>query len=801
MASETAESNDLSTLASDVADIDIGSSEGTQSQLDLPEHDEHSINHEGKTYKRGKARPAKRRDRSPNTWYWKYGEEISEDRRRRWMCEPCWERKKFTHYCQTSNKAIARHLKDAHNITENGRANVIQLQITPADDNNFISITPSIFDWENLKLRLIEWIVVMHITFSQVQNDWFRRFLAVLSPRLEQWIPKAGNTVRAWILSEFERRQEDIRKQLHGSRSRIHLSFDLWTSPNHMSFVGVVAHYVSSQYKVETVLLGLRRLRGPHSGQNVAEAVLKVIRKYGLTGNHIGWFVLDNASSNDTCVAEILKALGIQDTVGRRRLRCLAHSVSLAANALFSGPDPDSFEDDIERAQRRGEEKKEREIWRKRGPVGKLHNVVTYILSTPQRREEFEEKVKGELEKQKDHIAATVGPDEDVEVVMKEPLTVVRDNKTRWNSVFCMIQRAFLLKDPLDLFIKRAREKSADNSPLPEEDELSANDWNVLAHIRDILQPFFDLTLRLQGRASHATHGSIWEALPALDFLLNELEAKSKEYGVQLTEGSARVMESAVQSSTESTKKSVRNAKKAAQKAQKAVEECDAPDIAYISSCIYNCWEKLRKYYELMDQSPVYAAAVVLNPEHKLDYFKTNWEQHPEWIAHAEESVEDLWLTLYKDCANSAEDEATRAEHGQSSGLFLPTPRKEPSNFDQWLSRRKYKRPDTRKAQDEYHQYLETEHFPDQEGSEGIQSSRRLKSVDLCAFWARYETQSPSLARMAWDMVAVPAMSAACERVFSSAKLLLPDRRLRMNEDMVDACECLRDWIRARERS
>ena len=526
-------------LASDVADFSIGS-EGARSQveeLDLPEHNDYSIYHGDRTYKRGKARLAKQRDRSLNTWYWKYGEEISEDKQRRWMCKICWEAKKFTHYAQTSNKAIVKHLKDLHDITQDDRTNVIQLRITPADDSsNFVLVTPSIFDWEILKLRLIEWIVVMHIAFSQVESDWFRRFLAVLSPSLEKWIPKAGNTVRGWILAEFERRQEEVKKQLWASRSRIHLSFDLWTSPNHLSFVGVVGHYMSSQYKVETVLLGFRRLRGPHSGENIAEAVLKVIHKYGLTGNRIGWFVLDNITSNDTCVAEILKALSINDTVERRRLRCLGHIINLSAKAFLFSLDPNAFENEIEITQQFEEERKQQEIWRKQGPIGKLHNVTTYIRYTLQRREEFQEKVKEELKKQKDHITATTQPDEDVELVTKEPLMVIQDNKTRWNSIFCMILQAFLLKDPLDLFIKRALEKPKENSPLPKDDELLANDWNILARIRDILQPFFDQTLRLQGRASHATHGSIWEALPTLDFLLNELEVKSKDYGVQLRE-------------------------------------------------------------------------------------------------------------------------------------------------------------------------------------------------------------------------------------------------------------------------
>jgi len=74
---------------------------------------------------------------------------------------------------------------------------------------------------------------------------------------------------------------------------------------------------------------------------------------------------------------------------------------------------------------------------------------------------------------------------------------VTRDNLTRWNSIYCMIIWAFILKDPLNIFIKRALEKPSNASPLPEEDELSTNDWNVLARARDILRPFYDLTLML----------------------------------------------------------------------------------------------------------------------------------------------------------------------------------------------------------------------------------------------------------------------------------------------------------------
>jgi hAT family C-terminal dimerisation region len=94
---------------------------------------------------------------------------------------------------------------------------------------------------------------------------------------------------------------------------------------------------------------------------------------------------------------------------------------------------------------------------------------------------------------------------------------------------------------------------------------------------------------------------------------------------------------------------------------------------------------------------------------------------------------------------------------------------------------------------DEYQEYLKTEHFPDQ-GMGNVQSG---SPVDLCTFWAQNEAKYPSLSRMAFDVLSIPAMSAECERVFSSSKILLSDRRARMKEDIVEASECLRAWLQS----
>ena len=47
---------------------------------------------------------------------------------------------------------------------------------------------------------------------------------------------------------------------------------------------------------------------------------------------------------------------------------------------------------------------------------------------------------------------------------------------------------------------------------------------------------------------------------------------------------------------------------------------------------------------------------------------------------------------------------------------------------------------------------------------------------------------------MAFDIFSIPAMSAECEWVFSSTKLMIPDSQNRLGADLIEAGECLKSW-------
>jgi hypothetical protein len=83
-----------------------------------------------------------------------------------------------------------------------------------------------------------------------------------------------------------------------------------------------------------------------------------------------------------------------------------------------------------------------------------------------------------------------------------------------------------------------------------------------------------------------------------------------------------------------------------------------------------------------------------------------------------------------------------------------------------------------------YEQYISTDRLQDEEAS----------TDEAIAYWmSRYDSQR-DLARFALDLLAISPMSDECERLFSSAKLMIVDPRGRLKADIIDACECLRSW-------
>ncbi|KAL5585705.1 hypothetical protein FOVSG1_013397 [Fusarium oxysporum f. sp. vasinfectum] len=174
--------------------------------------------------------------------------------------------------------------------------------------------------------------------------------------------------------------------------------------------------------------------------------------------------------------------------------------------------------------------------------------------------------------------------------ILSDGLRLRRDNDTRWNSWYKMVEWALRSKVRQAITIFCAQE------PALQEDILTPSDWATLTETCKFLEPFQDATM-----ANEGNRNSICDVLPTMDYLLHHIETSR-----EITE------------------------------------------VPHLATMMETAWAKLADYYEATEDSPVYSAATVLNPSLKWAYMEKTWEDKNEWIEKAKARVEQLWSKTYK---------------------------------------------------------------------------------------------------------------------------------------------------------
>ena len=118
-----------------------------------------------------------------------------------------------------------------------------------------------------------------------------------------------------------------------------------------------------------------------------------MIKQYGFT-HRLGVFIGDNVDSNDVAWRETLRQLNPRRNHVTSRSRCLGHIINLAAKSFIFGKSVTAFEaivDSVDGSHSRDSDAMQvaQEEWRKKGTVGKLHDIVVFIRASVQRQEEF----------------------------------------------------------------------------------------------------------------------------------------------------------------------------------------------------------------------------------------------------------------------------------------------------------------------------------------------------------------------------------------------------------------------------
>ena len=90
-------------------------------------------------------------------------------------------------------------------------------------------------------------------------------------------------------MTEYNKGLSIVKSEMKTAISKIHTSFDLWTSPNGIAIFSIVGHYVDRDGRPQTRLLALERVQGSHSGENQAVYLYKIVIRYSIE-EHLGFF-------------------------------------------------------------------------------------------------------------------------------------------------------------------------------------------------------------------------------------------------------------------------------------------------------------------------------------------------------------------------------------------------------------------------------------------------------------------------------------------------------------------------------
>ena len=162
------------------------------------------------------------------------------------------------------------------------------------------------------------------------------------------------------------------------------------------------------------------------------------------------------------------------------------------------------------------------------------------------------------------------------------------------------------------------------------------------------------------------------------------------------------------------------------------------PSESTYTTRLENAWKKLDKYYQRTDDTAAYRVAMILDPRIKMKYFERNWAMKPEWVREAEEKMHEIYQRYKR-----TEDEDQEINYEDDS---------EDSSFN--IDMLRFGKPEQRK--DELLRYLTSDTV-----------IPRQKDFDLMEWWKTNESEYPTLARIAFDILSIPCMSVEPERAFS----------------------------------
>ena len=104
---------------------------------------------------------------------------------------------------------------------------------------------------------------------------------------------------------------------------------------------GVITYFLNKDFKPQATLLTILEQTGLYTSVNITEGVITVIKDFSIKNKQIRYFMLDNATNNDTAITAIIKEFDFNPI--KRRLRYLGYIINIITRHLLYSYNLDLF--------------------------------------------------------------------------------------------------------------------------------------------------------------------------------------------------------------------------------------------------------------------------------------------------------------------------------------------------------------------------------------------------------------------------------------------------------------------------
>ena len=196
-----------------------------------------------------------------------------------------------------------------------------------------------------------------------------------------------------------------------------------------------------------------------------------------------------------------------------------------------------------------------------------------------------------------------------------------------------------------------------------------------------------------------------------------------------------------------------------------------------ITTMVHGMREKMNTYWDLSYLK--ICIPVILDPRFKMRFLEFRLNQWFEEEAFRYSSkVEKTFRKLFAEYSAEISDPFLEKAHMVDEKVDENNP---------WADWGQHQSAQQMSKTNELDKYLEEE------------TMSVVVELDILQYWKMHSGTYPTLARMARDILAVPASTVASESAFSSAERTVSDYRSRLKSETIEALICFQDWLRSED--